>query len=435
MAVARIPDWEAAAKLLIHTLKSKVAPGKEIASLSLWIPPESEGGPIHTLLIKEMGFRPFPGDPPIESEPSSLLFYGLTSWERKSFQPKELSRLSIDEALMKLQQMPSPISEKISSPSSQKQAPAAKPVVRRGKTLQVQIRWMIRRDMPEVLAIEKSSFEFSWSEEDYIRALKRCDCIGMVAEDGDRIVGFMIYELHKKHLHLLNLAVHPEFRFRGVGRQMVKALIQKLSSQRRNRILVEVRERNTQAQLFFKQMGFRAVAVLHNFYEPEQTTEEAYQMEYRLPSDEAAGLEESPAEAFLRALLPEASLETIPLIITAGLEERFPALSKLNKFERYGVVLQGNRNAGELLADLINQNPVFLTRVKAAGLESEMPAFREAARLALVGLEELTPEHQQFEQVLLTIFSALSGLEEESIQRHQGFQEFMAGLESLSPAA
>ena len=35
----------------------------------------------------------------------------------------------------------------------------------------VHIRWMIRRDMPEVLEIERKSFEFPWFEEDFIRCL------------------------------------------------------------------------------------------------------------------------------------------------------------------------------------------------------------------------------------------------------------------------
>ena len=52
----------------------------------------------------------------------------------------------------------------------------------------VHIRWMIRRDMSEVLEIEKSSFEFPWSEEDFIRCLRQRNCIGMVAEFDDRVV-------------------------------------------------------------------------------------------------------------------------------------------------------------------------------------------------------------------------------------------------------
>jgi ribosomal-protein-alanine N-acetyltransferase len=145
--------------------------------------------------------------------------------------------------------------------------------------ISVHIRWMIRRDMPEVLDIETRSFEFPWSEEDFIRCLRQRNCIGMVAEYDERVVGFMIYELHKNRLHILNFAVRPEFRRRGVATAMVKKLIGKLSQQRRNRILLEIRETNLGAQLFFRDSGFRAISVLRDFY--EDTTEDAYLMQYR----------------------------------------------------------------------------------------------------------------------------------------------------------
>ena len=143
----------------------------------------------------------------------------------------------------------------------------------------VHIRWMIRRDMLEVLEIENQSFEFPWSEDDFIRCLRQRNCIGMVAEHEERVAGFMIYELHRNRLHILNFAVAAEFRRKGVGHQMVEKLVGKLSSQRRSRIMLEVRETNLAAQLFFRNLGFRAISVLRDFY--VDTTEDAYLMQYR----------------------------------------------------------------------------------------------------------------------------------------------------------
>jgi ribosomal-protein-alanine N-acetyltransferase len=145
---------------------------------------------------------------------------------------------------------------------------------------------MIRRDMSEVLQIEQQSFEFPWSEEDFIRCLRQRNCIGMVAEYDERVVGFMIYELHKSRLHILNFAVSPDCRRHGIGDQMVAKLISKLSSQRRNRIMLEVRETNLDAQLFFRHSGFRAISVLRDFY--DDTTEDAYLMQYRYEPEPAA---------------------------------------------------------------------------------------------------------------------------------------------------
>lgn len=148
--------------------------------------------------------------------------------------------------------------------------------------VRVHIRWMIRRDMLEVLEIEGESFEFPWLEEDFIRQLRQRNCIGMVAEHEDRVVGFMVYELNKTRLHVLNFAVAADYRHMGVGSQMIAKLIGKLSAQRRTRIVLEVRETNLPAQLFFRASGFRAVSVLRDYY--EDTPEDAYLMQYRYHS-------------------------------------------------------------------------------------------------------------------------------------------------------
>ena len=155
----------------------------------------------------------------------------------------------------------------------------------RKQQTRVHIRWMIRRDMAEVLDIERASFEFPWFEEEFVRCLRQRNCIGMVAEHGDHVVGFMIYELHKTRLHILNFAVARGFRRQWVGRQMIEKLVGKLSSQRRTRITLEVRETNLEAQLFFRHVGFRATCVLRDFY--EDSPEDAYVMQYYHEADEA----------------------------------------------------------------------------------------------------------------------------------------------------
>lgn len=151
-------------------------------------------------------------------------------------------------------------------------------------TMRVHIRWCIRRDLREVLQIEEDSYACPWSEEDFLRCLRQRNCIGMVAELGEKVVGFMIYELHKSKLHILNFAVHPEHRRRHIGMQMVQKLVSKLSSHRRNCVTLEVRESNLAAQLFFRDQGFRALRVARAFY--NDTEEDAYVMQYRYPGTE-----------------------------------------------------------------------------------------------------------------------------------------------------
>lgn len=159
------------------------------------------------------------------------------------------------------------------------------------REIRAHIRWMIRRDMPEVLAIENESFEFPWLEEDFIRCLKQRNCIGMVAEYNDKVPGFMIYELNKTKIHVLNFAVGAGFRRLSVGSQMVAKLINKLSLQRRSHITLEVRETNLAAQQFFRENGFRAVSILRSFF--EDTPEDAYLMQhlYQPPKENVSGTE------------------------------------------------------------------------------------------------------------------------------------------------
>lgn len=146
--------------------------------------------------------------------------------------------------------------------------------------LGIHVRWMIRRDMHEVMTIEREAFEFPWSEEDFTRCLRQRNCIGMVAELADSVVAFMIYELHRSRLHMLNFAVMRSHRRLGIGTQMMDKLVGKLTPDRRGRIALEVRETNLPAQLFFRSLGFRATTVLKDFY--QDSTEDAYLMQYSL---------------------------------------------------------------------------------------------------------------------------------------------------------
>lgn len=149
------------------------------------------------------------------------------------------------------------------------------------------VTWMIRRDMQEVLEIERQCFDHPWSEEDLVRCLRQRNCIGMCAHAEARegldckeseLLGYMIYELHKKQLNILNFAVRPSLYRNGVGAAMVGKLKSKLTLERRNRIMLMIPEANINACLFFRQMGFMATGTLRDFY--EETDGDAYVFEF-----------------------------------------------------------------------------------------------------------------------------------------------------------
>jgi len=150
----------------------------------------------------------------------------------------------------------------------------------------LRVRWMIRIDMPGVLAIERCSFNNPWSEDEFIRCLRQRNTIGMVCEcerNDKKVLGYMIYELHHKQVYLLRIAVDPVMRRKGIGSALVEKLVSKLSMDRRNSIALDVRETNLAAQLFFKKLGFEAKCIFPDYY--EDTSEDAYLMKhiYREP--------------------------------------------------------------------------------------------------------------------------------------------------------
>ncbi|TSC79359.1 MAG: ribosomal-protein-alanine acetyltransferase [Candidatus Peregrinibacteria bacterium Gr01-1014_25] len=128
--------------------------------------------------------------------------------------------------------------------------------------LHAHIRWMIRRDLPEVLAIEQASFEpDQWTEDDFLTTMRQHNVIGMVAEYDEKVVGSMLYELHKTTIRLATMAVDPRYRRKGIGTQMIQRLCGKLKSHRRNVLDVGIPTETAEAAIpFFEQNRFQHVA-------------------------------------------------------------------------------------------------------------------------------------------------------------------------------
>ena len=167
------------------------------------------------------------------------------------------------------------------------------------------VRWMVRRDMPRILAIENQSFEFPWPEEEFLYWLRQKNIYGMTAEFDDWVIGFVIYQFRQTSFQLLNLAVSGAYRHRGVGSLIVSKLAKRLCCRsQRTRIVTEVRETNLPALSFFRSLGFHAVSILRGYY--SDTSEDAYLMCYRLPPEapEATGTLPEPniLEKIARAL-------------------------------------------------------------------------------------------------------------------------------------
>ncbi len=156
----------------------------------------------------------------------------------------------------------------------------------------ITIRWMLRKDMPQVEAIENSVFEYPWRHHEFRQSLLRLHCIGLVLQRRDWVFGYMIYENMKCRIDILNFAVHPLVRWSGFGKMMCDKLKAKLSHQRRTRIIADIRDSNLDAQLFFAAMGFQAADVIPFYY--DEISDDAYRFRYDLNSVVEAMKEAGP---------------------------------------------------------------------------------------------------------------------------------------------
>lgn len=144
----------------------------------------------------------------------------------------------------------------------------------------IHIRWLTRKDLAQVVSIQGGGFKRNRSPEEFVENLYRRNRVGLVAEYGGQVAGFMVYELTRTQIRLLNLGVADQARSLNIGRRLVEKLIQKLRYDGRTRVVCEVDERNLAAQLFFRACGFRATEILRPH--SAKTLDDIYVMQYRL---------------------------------------------------------------------------------------------------------------------------------------------------------
>lgn len=134
-------------------------------------------------------------------------------------------------------------------------------------TIKPHVRWLIHRDWDAVLSIEAQAFpDDHWDENELRRMLKNDKVIAMVAEIDYVVVGFVVYQLRRKSVEILNLAVHGDYHRQGIGTAIMNKLEGRLNPRRRNRIFAYIPESQLGAQLWFKRSGYRADKIASNLY-------------------------------------------------------------------------------------------------------------------------------------------------------------------------
>jgi len=128
-------------------------------------------------------------------------------------------------------------------------------------------RWMVQADLKEVVAIDRKCFAESWNKEDFLSELRNRMTCGIVAEAGDRILAYAIYNLSKSSILILRIATEPKCQREGFATHLVNTLKQRLSFDQRRMIAAYVPDTNLAMHLFLKSNAFQATHVEPNFYQ------------------------------------------------------------------------------------------------------------------------------------------------------------------------
>jgi len=140
----------------------------------------------------------------------------------------------------------------------------------------IRLRSMRVDDIPQVAALDDLSFADPWPQGSFEYELKANDySLCLVAEDpdaaeGENVVGALVIWLIVDEAHIATIAVHPNYRHRGVGRRLLAEGLLQAADRGAVKSLLEVRSGNTEALHLYYGFGFKAVGLRPNYYQAEQ---------------------------------------------------------------------------------------------------------------------------------------------------------------------
>ncbi len=130
----------------------------------------------------------------------------------------------------------------------------------------VKFRVASESDVVEIARIEKLSFKTPWSEEMISSEMKEPISRFVVAITGNHVIGYYGYLHVMDELHILNIAVDPDYRRKGIGSALMKNLLGESKTLSARAITLEVRESNTAAVHLYERAGFQLAGVRPHYY-------------------------------------------------------------------------------------------------------------------------------------------------------------------------
>ena len=140
----------------------------------------------------------------------------------------------------------------------------------------MQIRRMQISDTECVSEIERAIFSVPWSKQGFVDAVVRDDTIFLVAEEDDKILGYIGMYMSMDEGEITNVAVAEDARRKGVGEALVTSVLQASKEQGIATVILEVRVSNAGAIRLYSKNGFKECGVRKGFYDFPK--EDAYTM-------------------------------------------------------------------------------------------------------------------------------------------------------------
>ena len=120
--------------------------------------------------------------------------------------------------------------------------------------------------VPQVAQLEKICFADPWSEKSVASELTNPLSLWLVALEGDRVVGYVGSQSVLGESDMMNVAVHPDFRRRGIAEALVLELVAQLKAKENYCLTLEVRASNAPARKLYEKLGFQQVGLRKNYY-------------------------------------------------------------------------------------------------------------------------------------------------------------------------
>lgn len=121
--------------------------------------------------------------------------------------------------------------------------------------------------LPQVLEIEERSFPSPWSYRAFAcEILENPIASYIVALAGEKVVGYAGMWVILDEAHITNVAVHPNWRKRGLGRALMQEIMRRAARRGAARITLEVRPSNAAARRLYAALGFTEAGLRKNYY-------------------------------------------------------------------------------------------------------------------------------------------------------------------------